>query len=132
MLDRFTTLLLDMNGTFMFNGDRFSQERDYSIVYHQLGGTLSAERVNRCGVLGLCEAASFSSDCGMVKPSPQPFQSVLDRMQVSPQDAVVIGDSVRRDLGGAIAAGIDCILVGGATHSSAIGCRSSLLELVDL
>jgi hypothetical protein len=47
MLDRFTTLLLDMNGTFMFNGDRFSQERDYSSVYHQLGGTLPAERVNR-------------------------------------------------------------------------------------
>jgi FMN phosphatase YigB (HAD superfamily) len=90
------------------------------------------DALNRCGVLGLCEAASFSSDCGMVKPSPQPFQSVLDRMQVSPQDAVVIGDSIRRDLGGAIATGIDCILVGGATHSSAIGCRSSLLELVDL
>jgi FMN phosphatase YigB (HAD superfamily) len=224
MLDRFTTLLLDMNGTFMFDGDRFGQERDYSIVYHQLGGKLLTDRVNwliqkaydylnirypdpayresfpslqeallavdsqpisqidlallietfarhelgtvpldyataidrlskrfrlglvidiwapkalwidelnRCGVLPLCETASFSSDCGMVKPSPQPFRSVLDRMQVNPQDAVVIGDSVRRDLGGAIAAGIDCILVGGATHSSAISCVSNLLELAD-
>jgi FMN phosphatase YigB (HAD superfamily) len=225
MLDRFTTLLLDMNGTFMFDGDRFDLDRDYAIFYHQLGGKLPADRVNwlvqkaydylnirypdpayresfpslqealltvdsqltsqldldllietfarhelgtvpvaystaierlskrfrlglvidiwapktlwieelnRCGILPLCDAASFSSDCGMVKPSPQPFRSVLDRMQVNPQDAVVIGDSVSRDLGGALAAGIDCILVGSATDPSAIGCVTSLLELADL
>jgi FMN phosphatase YigB (HAD superfamily) len=225
MLDRFTTILLDMNGTFMFDGDRFSPDRDYSSVYHQLGGQLSTDRVNRlvkqaynylnirypdpayqesfpslqqaliavtdisisqldldllietfarhelgtvpvaystaierlsrrfrlglvidiwapktlwidelnrCGVLPLCEAVSFSSDCGIVKPSPRSFRSVLDRMQVNPQDAVVIGDSVRRDFGGALAAGMDCILVGGATHLLAIGCVSNLLELADL
>ncbi len=226
MLDKFTTLLLDMNGTFMFGGDRFSQETDYSIFYHQLGGKLAADRVNlliqtaynylnirypdpeyresfpslqaallatidnqpisqldldlliatfakhelgtvpveyaiaierlaqrfrlglvidiwapkplwiealnRCGVLPRCEAVSFSSDCGIVKPSPKPFKAVLDRMQVNARDAVVIGDSVRRDLGGAIAAGIDGILVGGATDCRSIGCVSNLLELANL
>ena len=52
-------------------------------------------------------------------------------MQVNPQDAVVIGDSVRRDLGGATAAGIDCILVGGAQHSSALASVANLLEMID-
>ena len=79
----------------------------------------------------MCEATSFSSDCGMVKPSPHPFLKVLGEMQVNPQDAVMIGDSVRRDLGGATAAGMSCILVGGARHPSALESAASLIDVVD-
>lgn len=223
MLDGFSIILLDMNETFMFGADRFDQEQDYSIIYHQLGGTLEPNRVNslvraaydyldirypdpeyqesfpslqeafiaatghesltqqdldllietfarhelgyvpaeysaaivqlserfrlglvvdiwapktlwinalnQCGVLPLCEAAFFSSDYGIVKPSPRPFLSVLEQMQASSQEVVFIGDSVRRDLGGATAAGIACILVGGVTHPSAFNCVSNLVEL---
>jgi FMN phosphatase YigB (HAD superfamily) len=223
MLDRFKAVLLDMNDTFMFGADRFSQEQDYSIIYRQLGGVLESNRVNslvraafdyldirypdpeyqesfpslqeafiavagdkplsqpdlnllietfarhelgyvpseysaaiaqlskrfrlglvvdiwapkslwinalnQCGVLPLCEVAFFSSDYGTVKPSPRPFLTVLEQMQVGLQEVVFIGDSVRRDLGGAIAAGIACILVGGVTHPSAFGCVSNLVEL---
>jgi FMN phosphatase YigB (HAD superfamily) len=89
------------------------------------------ETLNQCGVLPLCEATSFSSDHGMVKPSPRPFLRVLEEMQVNPQDAVVIGDSVRRDLGGSAAAGISCILVGGASHPSALNSVASLIDVVD-
>jgi FMN phosphatase YigB (HAD superfamily) len=225
MIDKFSTILLDMNQTFMFGADRFGSTEDYSIVYRQLGGTLEPSRVNqlirhaydyldvrypdpnyrelfpslreafvsvsvhdlllegdlellvetfahhelgtvpseyaaainqlskhfrlglvidiwapktlwvetldKCGVLSVCEAASFSSDCGMVKPSPLPFLKVLEEMQVNRQDAVMVGDSVRRDLGGATAAGIDCILVGGAKHPSALGSVNSLIGLVE-
>ncbi|MBW4655268.1 MAG: HAD family hydrolase [Kaiparowitsia implicata GSE-PSE-MK54-09C] len=225
MIDRFSTVLLDMNNTFMFGADKFSSDQDYSLVYHQLGGIMEQSRVNRliqaaysyldirypdpkyretfpslreaflsvgdddslsegdlellietfsrhelgivppeyaasierlsqkfrlglvidiwapkarwietlnqCGVLPLCEATSFSSDCGMVKPSPRPFLEVLEEMQVNPQDAVVIGDSVRRDLGGATAAGISCILVGGASHPSALKSVASLIDVVN-
>ena len=53
-------------------------------------------------------------------------------MQISPQKAVMIGDSVRRDLGGAAAAEIDCILVGGARHSSALASVGSLIDVVEL
>lgn len=66
----------------------------------------------------------------MVKPSPRPFLRVLEEMQVNRQDAVMIGDSVRRDLGGAAAAGIGCILVGGAKHSSALGSVANLIDLI--
>ncbi|GAB4370023.1 MAG: HAD family hydrolase [Elainellaceae cyanobacterium] len=226
MLDEFSTILLDMNQTFMFGADRFGATEDYSVVYRQLGGTLEPSRVNQlicaaydyldvrypdpkyresfpslreafestavldplseedlellvetfahhelgtvppeyaaainqlskhfrlglvidiwapktlwvetleqCGVLPVCESASFSSDCGMVKPSPLPFLKVLEQMQVDQQDAVMVGDSVRRDLGGAVAAGIDCILVGGAKHPSALGAVDNLIELVKL
>ncbi|MGB8699253.1 MAG: HAD family hydrolase [Thermosynechococcaceae cyanobacterium] len=225
MIDQFSTVLLDMNDTFMFGADKFGADEDYALVYHQLGGIMEQSRVNKliqaaysyldirypdlqyretfpslreaflsvedndslsekdldllietfarhelgfvppeyadsierlsqkfrlglvidiwapkalwiealnqCGVLPMCEATSFSSDCGMVKPSPRPFLKVLEEMQVNPQDAVVIGDSVRRDLGGATAAGISCILVGGARHPSALESVTSLIDVVD-
>ncbi len=225
MMNQFSTVLLDMNDTFMFGADQFGADQDYSMTYHQLGGrmeksrvnqliqdaydyldvrypdpqyretfpslreaflsveggealseqelallietfarhelgvvppdyaaaiahlsqtfrlglvidiwapkTLWIESLNQCSVLPLCEATSFSSDCAMVKPSPIPFLNVLAEMQVKPQDAVVIGDSVRRDLAGATAAGISCILVGGASHPGAIASVVSLIDVVD-
>lgn len=80
------------------------------------------------GIDALFEAMSFSSDHGMVKPSPKPFELVLDKLNILNTQAVVIGDSPRRDLGGAKNAGIDCILVGGAKHQDVIRTYSSLLE----
>jgi FMN phosphatase YigB (HAD superfamily) len=225
MIDQFSTVLLDMNDTFMFGADKFGSDQDYSVIYHQMGGIMEQKQVNKliqaaysyldvrypdlqyqevfpslreaflsvedgdslsekdltllietfaryelgfvppeyaaaiarlsqkfrlglvidiwapkvlwietlnqCGVLPLCEATSFSSDCGIVKPSPRPFLKVLESMQVNPRDAVVIGDSVRRDLGGATAAGISCILVGGASHPCALKSVASLIDVAD-
>jgi HAD superfamily hydrolase (TIGR01549 family) len=217
-------LLLDMNGTFMFGEDRFSNSEDYSVHYFKLGGTLSKAEINRivravygyldvrypdenyrtcfpsleqaiqvvvdrhlgrdeidkivatfafhelgyipkeyaialhklrqrftlagvidiwspktawlkefdhAGVSGLFSAISFSSDHGMVKPSPKPFELVLNQLGVSSSQAIVVGDSPRRDLGGASGAGIDCVLVGGAEHPRALKCHKNLLEFCE-
>jgi FMN phosphatase YigB (HAD superfamily) len=81
------------------------------------------------GISGLFSAASFSSDHGMVKPSPKPFELVLSQLGIARSEAIVVGDSPRRDLGGAKAAGISCILVGGATHPDALESFDNLLQL---
>jgi len=81
------------------------------------------------GINMLFSASSFSSDHGMVKPSPKPFELVMNELNISRERCLVIGDSIRRDLGGASAAGIDCVLVGGAKHKNALGCYKNLLEL---
>ena len=86
------------------------------------------ETFEKSGINNLFSASSFSSDHGMVKPSPKPFELVVSQLNLLKEDCLVIGDSVRRDLGGAMAAGIDCILVGGAEDQRARGCYSSLLE----
>ncbi len=83
------------------------------------------------GINNLFSASSFSSDHGMVKPSPKPFELVMNELNISRERCLVIGDSIRRDLGGASAAGIDCILVGGAKHEDALGCYRNLLEISD-
>jgi HAD superfamily hydrolase (TIGR01549 family) len=83
----------------------------------------------RAGISDLFSATSFSSDHGMVKPSPRPFELVLSQLEMDKSQAIMIGDSPRRDLGGAKSAGIDCILVGGAEHPSALKSFNNLLEL---
>ncbi|MEO0557782.1 MAG: HAD family hydrolase [Bacteroidota bacterium] len=216
-------VLLDMNGTFMFGGDRFGPDETYAPAYHALGGTLPAEVVdaavaaafaylnvrytdpayhdafpsvaeallsvpegrdlpthdrrliegtfalhevghvppeyvhvlqqlsrrhrlglvadiwaergawerelNRAGVLRLFEALVFSSDGRSVKPSPEPFLRALQRLGAHPSEAVVVGDSARRDGGGAEAAGLPFVLVGGEEHPGALGQVDSLLTL---
>lgn len=85
----------------------------------------------RAGILGLFSAMSFSSNHGMVKPSPKPFELVLSQLGITNYEAIVVGDSPRRDLGGAKSAGIDCILVGDTGHPDALKTFGNLLELCE-
>jgi len=82
----------------------------------------------KVGISNLFSASSFSSDHGIVKPSPKPFEQIIDQLGIKKEQALMIGDSIRRDLGGAQAAGIDCVLVGGAIHPDAVGCYENLIE----
>ncbi len=82
----------------------------------------------RLGIWRHFSAHSFSSDHGCVKPSAKPFEMVLQQLAISKEKCLVVGDSIRRDLGGAKAAGIDCVLVGGARSSDALACYGDLLE----
>lgn len=222
MFNGITTLLLDMNSTFMFGEDRFEEDADYSEYYKQIGGSLSNNTVNKVindvlvylgklyplkeyqhnfpsikqaiekttnqtfqdkeiekiietfafyehghipeeyvavlkeleskytlaavidiwapkgmwletfknlGIYNLFSALSFSSDHGIVKPSPKPFEMVMSQLKVSAKECIVIGDSVRRDLGGAEAAGVGCILVNSAIDERALGSFNNLIEV---
>ena len=64
----------------------------------------------------------------MVKPSPRPFEMVVSELGLPKENCLVIGDSVRRDLGGSQAASLDCVLVGEAKSDLAVGMYSNLLE----
>ena len=85
------------------------------------------QKFKRLDIHRLFKASSYSSDHGMVKPSPKPFELVVQQLGLSKSACVVIGDSVRRDLGGATAAGIDCILVDGAQDAGALASFPNLL-----
>jgi hypothetical protein len=37
-VESYGAVLFDMNGTFMFEGDRFSPGQDYYVVYQEVGG----------------------------------------------------------------------------------------------
>ncbi|MCI0563883.1 MAG: HAD family hydrolase [Nitrososphaera sp.] len=89
--------------------------KEYAAALHQLRQrfTLAAvidiwapktawlKEFERAGISDLFSATSFSSDHGMVKPSPKPFELVLGQLGMASSEAIVVGDSPRRDLGGA-------------------------------
>jgi putative hydrolase of the HAD superfamily len=60
---------------------------------------------------GLIAAAVSSSDHGYLKPHPSIFQTALERVHVRAADAVMVGDNVRQDIEGALAAGMRAVLL---------------------
>jgi putative hydrolase of the HAD superfamily len=53
----------------------------------------------------------ISGEIGVSKPDPKYFQIVLEMLKLSKEECVVIGDSVRNDVGGAKNAGITSIWI---------------------
>jgi HAD superfamily hydrolase (TIGR01662 family) len=60
---------------------------------------------------GLISATVSSSEHGLMKPHPSIFRAALDLMDVAAQQAVMVGDSVRHDVEGALRAGMHAVLL---------------------
>lgn len=205
-LNQYAAVLLDMNGTFMFDEDRFGPDQDYHSTYRALGGVrLQPEAVRqsiadcydrmtamyddpaltdsfpqvrdvlaessalaglpiaevelvegviawhelgrvpdeyaaalrrlatthqlgvvanvwsrkwswldelrRAGILDLFATVVISSDGPSMKPSPALFRQALDALSMPPSAVVFVGDSLRCDIGGASAVGLDTVWV---------------------
>ena len=70
---------------------------------------------------------------GVEKPNPVIFQTALDALGVSPEEALYIGDLYEVDVLGARAAGIEAVLLTSSSPDSERPCRTagSIDELVD-
>ncbi len=60
---------------------------------------------------GLISATVSSSEHGLMKPHPSIFSAALQLVDVAPGDAVMVGDSLRHDVEGAIRAGMRGVLL---------------------
>ncbi len=79
MLSRYTVVLLDMNGTFMFGGDRFGPEQDFAATYHALGGRRLAAQVVQDGVLACFETLGvIYDDSGRCDSFPAVLETLRD------------------------------------------------------
>jgi len=90
---------------------------------------------------GLIAATVSSSEHGLMKPHPSIFSAALGLVGVPADEAVMVGDSVRQDVEGALGAGMRAILIhrGERAHPSEKDLRArgvpiirSLTELADL
>lgn len=72
---------------------------------------LYVRELQRAGILDLFGAVIFSSDGKRVKPSRALFNDALRCLGATPGEAVVVGDSLRCDIGGAAAAGIASVWI---------------------
>ena len=60
---------------------------------------------------GLISATVSSSDHGLMKPHPSIFAAALQLVGVGAQEAMMVGDSVRQDVEGALRSGMHAILL---------------------
>ena len=62
------------------------------------------------GIDHFVDCALYSFECGYRKPEKQIFELMLNKMEVTPDEALMIGDSLKNDIIGAQSVGIDAIL----------------------
>ena len=60
---------------------------------------------------GLISATISSSDHGLMKPHPSIFTAALQLVDTKPGDAVMVGDSLKHDVEGALAVGMRAVLL---------------------
>jgi putative hydrolase of the HAD superfamily len=70
------------------------------------------------GLAGLISAVVSSSEHGFMKPHPSIFEAALRLVGVPAGEAVMVGDSLRQDIDGALRAGMRAVLLhrGGRFH----------------
>jgi HAD superfamily hydrolase (TIGR01509 family) len=71
---------------------------------------LMREDIERLGIAALLHAAVFSAEIGVRKPHPAIFRKVLDEIEVSPEEAIFVGDRLRDDVQGAKELGMPAVL----------------------
>lgn len=107
-------------------GERFAAERrlrhqvfaDVAAVLGDLSGShtlalvtngascLQREKLAASGLRDLFDVVVVSAECGVAKPDPSIFTHTLAQLGMEAQHAIMIGDSLSRDVDGAIAAGL--------------------------
>src|SRR2546430_14070824 len=82
ILSRFGAVLLDMNGTLMFGGDRFGAEQDYAATYRSLGGS----RLETEGVQAAITARYVITERIYNHPAPgESFPRGVETLRTMPQ-----------------------------------------------
>jgi len=69
-------------------------------------------RLEQAGIRDLFKVIVFSSDIGIIKPSPKIFSAAMEKINTDISKVVYIGDSLRRDIVGAKNFGMSSIWIG--------------------
>ncbi|WP_221584322.1 HAD family hydrolase [Microbacterium sp. G2-8] len=90
-----------------------------------------ARKIDRFGLGAHVDHVICSSDLSAGKPDPRAFAEAVRIIGVSPDETLMIGDSLENDARGALAAGLDAVLVdrGGVHADSGVASVTSLDEV---
>jgi putative hydrolase of the HAD superfamily len=89
-------------------------------------------KITHAGMNGRFDAFIVSGDLGTGKPEPEPFLAALEALDVSAEEAVMIGNDEARDIAGAQALGIRAIWVqpGDPSQADAVTDLARIPELL--
>ena len=69
------------------------------------------EQLERTGLTPLLDGALSSAEVGAPKPDPEIFTRALALAGARPDEALHVGDDLEADVGGALAAGLEPVLI---------------------
>jgi putative hydrolase of the HAD superfamily len=72
---------------------------------------IQGAKIDGSNLASFFEVVIISGDFGFGKPDRRIFELALERLKVAPHEAVMVGDSLKRDIAGARAAGIATIWI---------------------
>jgi len=106
--------------------------RGHSMALVTNGATcLQREKLAASGLGGYFDAVVVSEDLGMAKPEAAVFEHALSMIGADREQAVMIGDSLSKDVDGALAAGLQAIWLNREPGRTSGG-RQDLIEIATL
>lgn len=94
-------------------------------------GCLQREKLAASGLSDHFEAIVVSADLGVAKPNRSVFEHALSELGADTDHAVMVGDSIAKDVDGALAAGLGAVWVNRLGHSAPSN-RPDLTEITTL
>jgi putative hydrolase of the HAD superfamily len=94
-------------------------------------GCLQREKLAASGLGGFFQSVVVSADLGTAKPNASVFRHALGQLGVEDGDAVMVGDSIAKDVDGALAAGLGAVWINRNGHSAPAD-RADVVEISTL
>ncbi|MGE5235547.1 MAG: HAD family hydrolase [Acidobacteriota bacterium] len=115
----------EADSAFVFDGVwsllRFLKDRGFRLAVLSNVSSVHGEIVRRSGLDAWLDAAVFSCDEGRCKPDPEFYRSLCRRLEVGPEQILVVGDSLPNDVEAPRAAGMLSRGVGSRAGGDALG-----------
>jgi len=91
---------------------RLSKHYRLALISNTHYPPMSHALLNGMALTGLFEVVTLSVEVGRAKPHPLIFELTLEKLGLSAEQAIYVGDSCERDYKGAMSVGMDCQLIG--------------------
>ncbi len=91
---------------------------------------IQLRKIQKLGLQGVFDKITVSEEVGADKPSPLMFLSILQKLSVSPSEAIMVGDNDSRDIEGALNIGMEGVLFGEIRNGRR--CAQNFTELAAL
>ncbi|MBO8131783.1 MAG: TIGR02253 family HAD-type hydrolase [Candidatus Marinimicrobia bacterium] len=89
-------------------------------------------RICSCNLQNYFDVVMTFEDTNLRKPNPKPFQLTLERLEIKPEEAIMVGDWVERDLIGAKKVGMKTVFARyGDTFGTAFSGADYEIDYVD-
>jgi putative hydrolase of the HAD superfamily len=89
-------------------------------------------KVERTGIGPLFEMIVVSGELGFGKPHPEIYHHTLRALRIAPEEAIMVGDNIRRDVGGSQAVGMRGVWIGQGTPPHGVQPDITIRTLAEL